>query len=1165
MRNQPETRHEYNIPRLHYWFLGSSLLLLGCLALMVWVDYSGGEIRWLGLKGDRQWKNYQREFLELEKKRLLSDAQAAEMRANESGLKKTEEQLLQATKDLESKRDEEAKVRAELDKVKVRAFLVNREFTEEKATRDEVRSFYEAALARKQMNSQDPEVQDWLSKVTNQNRLVADLELKKQAADADLAAAEQKLAGIVGEKENLERSIKRLTASRDLLTNRYKELSSKLIQTVVNAPVAEFAAASIRVQQIEVENHHVNVNFATVPRVDRCITCHISIDRKDATPEERAFREKHKIENVEWSKLEQPLTSHPKLDLFVGDESPHPKSKFGCTVCHWGWDRETDFSRAGHTPNFEHKKPHVFDERKKHWVPVASHDDEEDEKPAAKGAVVEMTQKAAWIKNHNWKHQEFLLQPMRESKYTEASCLKCHSSETHLRGGENLDHGRRLIEQVGCWSCHKMQQLETYSVHRVAAGETLEGISKLYDVNESDVRAVNSLSRDAKVTVGQELNIPLRMLRKTGPGLKKIAGKTDKTWTRKWLEDPVAFRQNTYMPKFWGLDNNNDPDRDHVEINAVTEFLFAVSEPATYPAPPVKGNAEHGKELVNQLGCMACHVVEEKLTTMKVPASLRAYLDNAQYQRARSQGPQLAGTGSKTTVNWLYAWLKNPKDYHAGTKMPDLRLSDQEAADVAEYLDGLLHEATEKKSLPEVKAHKLDEVTLEYLQVTLPAKQAAEKMNNLDDLIEQYFADQETQTYYADPARWAREMEKQKALQKEFEETFDEAIERKAKELGEQIANVQKRMSAAKARVAAMTAEEKKNVFLGSKLISRYGCYACHDIAGFETAKPIGTELSEWGSKALNKLDFGLLHIEHDRVAWLKQKLRAPRSYDIGRIGVTRSPQEHLKMPKFNLTEEQIDQIVTVVSGMTDEKIRPNEPRQLSPSEFMIERGRWIAKELNCIGCHQLEGKGWAIRATGIPAGMEPPMLSGKPTQLRQGQRTNPEWLFGFLKAPETGQVRPWLKARMPTYGLTDAEANVLVKYFAYEGRTQFPYKTPEVNRSPEHLAAGKQLFEQLKCALCHIVEGRALGKPLSEIPEEDLPRLAPNLSLTAKRLQRDWLIEKWLPDPLNVVPGTRMPQFEYGTAIAPHVLGGDSLKQRQALVDYVISLGESAPAHAGK
>jgi cytochrome c2 len=1167
MRNQPETVHEYNIPRLNWWFLITSVLFIGCLVLMIWADYSGGRITWLGLRGDRQWKNYQQKFYALEKRRLAFDAQAAEVKANEAGLGKLQDELKAAREQLAGKKDEEAKLQDELNRVQVESRFITRQFTMEKATRDQYRSFYEAALERNNQNQDAPEVREWKGKAEKQNQHVADLDLHKQEADTKLQAAQAKLNEIVGREDDLQRSIKRLDDNVNLLTKRLKELSSPLIQNVVNAPVLEFAASTYKVEQIVAEKHHVDVNFTTVPRVDRCITCHKGIERKDPTTEEIAFRAKHKIESIEWAKLPEPLRNHPKMDLFVGDTSPHPASTYGCTVCHWGWDRETAFSRAGHTPDAEARQPYFYDASQKQWMKVQKTEaDDEDAKPQKvalqKPKVVEMTEREAWQKNHGWEEQEFLTQPMREAKYVQASCLKCHNDQTNLKGGEKLDHGRRLIEQLGCWSCHKMKQLETYSTHHVAPGEDFNSICKFYDVNPDDVRRLNGFPQEVTLTVGQDVNIPIRTLRKPGPSLYKVAGKDGKEWVRKWLADPVTFKPNTYMPRFWGLDNNKDtPDRNQVEINAITEFLFSVSEQPPYPSPPAEGNAENGKNLAGQLGCMGCHVIDEKLMDVKPPASLRQYLDEWQFRRLRSQGPQLAGTGSKTAVNWLYAWLKDPKQYHPKTKMPNLRLSDQEAADVAAFLASLRNEKTDQEHSPDVKPDLLDSETIEYLQVTLPAEQARQKINDLDDLIEVYFADEETQNYYHDPARLAREEAQLKALQKEFEETFDDAVDRKAKKLAAQLEQVKAKMQAAHHKAAALGATEKKNIFLGSRLISRYGCFACHEIHGFEDTKPIGTELSEWGSKPVDKLDFGLLEIERNRIAWLKQKLHAPRSFDLGRIGVTRSPQELLKMGKFNLTDEQIDQIVTVITGMTDEKLTPNEARQLTPAEFQIERGRWAVKELNCVGCHIVEAQGGAIRATGIPTGMEPPMLSGMPTQLHQGQRTQPDWLFDFVKSPQTGEIRPWLHVRMPTFGLTDGEANTLVKYFALQGEAQFPYQSPKIDTSPEHLATGKQLFEQLKCALCHIVEGKALGKPLAEIPEEDLPRLAPNLSLAHDRLQRDWLINKWLPEPLAQVPGTRMPQFEYGPAIAPNILGGDGQKQREALVDYVLTLGTKEQA----
>jgi cbb3-type cytochrome oxidase cytochrome c subunit/cytochrome c551/c552 len=1161
MRNKPETLHEYNIPRLHWWFLLSSAAFIGCLILMIWVDYSGGELRWLGLRGDRGWKQYQREFFELEKKRLAADAQAAQIKASEAGLDRYLKELDATRTALAAKRDEEAQARAEAERARVAASLVTRTFTMEKATRDEYRSFYEAALERNAMNMETPEVRDWLHKVTAQNQKVDDLDLEKQRVDLALQQAEENLQAIIGRERQLESNIKRLEDNIKLIKTRLEQLSSPLVQAVVTAPVLEFAASPFKVEQIVAENHHVDVNFVTVPRVDRCVTCHKAIDRKNLTSEELDWRAKHNIEAIEWSKKPHPLKNHPRMDLYIADTSPHPSSKYGCTVCHWGWDRETDFSRAGHTPDDEEKHPYAYDPGARQWARVTVEESGETHAsvPVSKAKVVEMTQKDAWKKNYGWKHQEFLTQPMRSAKYVQASCLKCHTEQTNLPGAEKLDHGRRLIGQLGCWSCHKMKQLETYSTHKIALGEDFDSICKFYDVEPDQVRRLNNLPREVSLNIGQELSIPIRVLHKDGPSLYKVAGKTNKDWVRKWLANPVAFKPNTYMPRFWGLSNNVDPDRDAVEINAVTEYLFAVSERPQYPPPPVTGDAETGKKSVGQLGCFGCHVIDERLMDLELPEALRGQMDDWAYRRARTQGPQLAGLGSKTTVNWLYAWLKDPKQYHSQTKMPALRLTDQEAADVAEFLAGLHHETTDRQQLPPLKPHKLDEVTVEYLQNAFPRPVAVEKLNSLDDLIEQYFVDEETAVYYRDPTRLAHDEARQQALQKEYEETYDDAISRRAEQLAGHIAAVKRKMQTARETVAAMNLEQKKNVYLGSQLVSRYGCFGCHNIHGFETAKPIGTELSEWGSKPVNKLDFGLVRLEHDRIAWLKQKLRDPRSFDAGRIGVTRTPQELLKMPKFNLTEEQIDQIVTFVSGMTDEKLTYQEPRYLSPAEFHIERGRWLVKELNCVGCHIVEGQGGAIRATGVPAGMEPPMLSGTPAQLRQGQRTRPDWLFQFLKEPKTGEIRPWLHVRMPTFGLSDAEANILVKYFALEGRTQFPYVTPKVDASPEHVTAGKQLFDQLKCALCHLVEGKALGKPLAEIPEEDLPRLAPDLTLAHKRLQRDWLIEKWLPEPLAQVPGTRMPQFEYGPGLAPNILGGDGRKQREALVDYVLSLG--APA----
>ena len=74
----------------------------------------------------------------------------------------------------------------------------------------------------------------------------------------------------------------------EIMAPHLKHSTDPLVQAVVNAPVIEFAASNFKVEQIETETHHVDVNFATVPRVDRCITCHKAIDRKERRARHKA-------------------------------------------------------------------------------------------------------------------------------------------------------------------------------------------------------------------------------------------------------------------------------------------------------------------------------------------------------------------------------------------------------------------------------------------------------------------------------------------------------------------------------------------------------------------------------------------------------------------------------------------------------------------------------------------------------------------------------------------------------------------------------------------------------------------------------------------------------------------------------------------------------------
>lgn len=88
------------------------------------------------------------------------------------------------------------------------------------------------------------------------------------------------------------------------------------------------------------------------------------------------------------------------------------------------------------------------------------------------------------------------------------------------------------------------------------------------------------------------------------------------------------------------------------------------------------GNALHGKQLIGQYGCGACHIVPGV-------SGARGLV-----------GPPLYFWGDRTmiagelpnTPDNLIRWLENPKAVEPKNAMPDLGLSNEQATDIAAYL-----------------------------------------------------------------------------------------------------------------------------------------------------------------------------------------------------------------------------------------------------------------------------------------------------------------------------------------------------------------------------------------------------------------------------------------------------------------------------------------------
>lgn len=908
----PEKRPDrhYNFRRTNVVFALTSIALLLVTVWMVVPDYA------------KPWKRLQSQFRELEKEAVREELEAERQRLNANELAQLEAQVAEERQRIATQEAEIEELEALSGQLDKKIYAADAQSRGSKSLLDTARYEYDAALQ------------------SGREGKIADAKAEVDALVAQWTEEVKALELLVSEKEGVESQLEErragLQAAQDLLdalrsgvdshNQRIAALDKKLDYYVLNAPLMDFIEPDLKVEQVMVSGLFQNINFTTVDRVDRCVTCHVASNRLG-------------FEGERW---EEPFRSHPRPDLFVMPSSPHPYTTFGCTVCHAGLDRATDFARVGHSPSSEE-------------------------------------QRAEWEETWDWKPQKYLDTPIYPAAYSEAGCVTCHAAEVWTPESLVQDVGRQLISRMGCFGCHVI-----------------------------DYPAYQDMPR-------------------TGPSLKRVAAKTTPGWGYKWIEAPRDFHPTTWMPHFFYQDNAHLPAtqaKQAVEISSLVAYVWDKSEDASYPAPPA-GSTERGEELFNTVGCTGCHILDGQ-----------AARDDFFPQINRLNGPNLVGTGSKVDAGWLFAWLKDPKAYNPDTRMPNLRLTDQEAADLTAFLMAQRHPGYEGLEEPPVDSAVRDELALEYL-----------RNNN----------------------------------------TFEQS----------------------EAILSAMS-DHERNVYLGEQTVQKYGCYACHELEGFDDSKPIGVELTEEGSKPVHQFDFGHVHdVPHTRHDWIKTKLLNPRIWDEGKEEV-KNYGELYKMPNFGMSEREAEAVLVNVLGFTKESALESRKAGQSARAAALAEGRKLITYYNCQGCHLIEGQGHAILSSLGDKGLLPPNLAS------QGARTQADWLFEFLHDPSMVQTRPWLATRMPTFGLSDEQINALVAYFAAADERDAFATDPAPPTDRQSLVVGEVAFGMLQCAKCHPSGAAAAGVSAGE--------LAPSLLLAPERLRHDW-VPSWIKDPQTWIPGTNMPQ----------------------------------------
>jgi len=831
--------------------------------------------------------------------------------------------------------------------------------------------------------------------------------------------------------------------------------------------------------------HQISVNSAGI--VDRCQVCHVGIrEPLNLKPEDLAPDGPGKKPDS----LAKAFVSHPSKELL----QIHNPDRFGCSGCHWGNGRATTGEVKGHG-------------RHKYWL---------------------------------W--------PLFERENIEAGCQQCHAKDRVTQGAETLNLGRDLFAERGCTGCHRYEGFDRETDALSASRQTTTQLEDQITSNEKlireDTEAANQAADDAeaqrllahaeslRVTNSllaarkDQLNLQSKYLmqdqKKVGPNLKDVRLKLRKEWLPVWLENPQGFRPGTKMPTFWRFaagENGHGvkPDSDAADqIKAISAYLWQESFDGKVPQQS-RGDAVKGKQLFETRGCLGCHSIGD-----------------AESPIGGDFAANLQRVGEKSNFEYIVRWIHNPRerwtpycpkekrdltpeDYSKANKqyvfdtelnstcpndgaelqvqnmtvMPNFRLSDADARDIATYLFSL----SAPPSYPD--ASFMDDASLK------PRGQA---------LIKQY------------GCAGCHEI-------KGFEEE-----QRIGKELTVEGATPIERLD-----FALLTHDAEKG-HDPLKLHGEHSEKPWYNHKGFFEHKLAEPSIYDVGKEKDPKDKLRMPK------PFLKPEWRnALTTFLLGSVGtegsnVPRSlffdPQDQRRqdiqngwwvIKKYNCVGCHQIQVGQRSVLMDVPLYQTPEGKDFLPPRLTSEGARvdpnWLLRFLtdpSLSGQRSTTTEATSSQSTRTafsaapgaaptpsPNGAAKPGTNGTPAASTTGANSKPQ------PGLDRNGVRPYLQARMPTFSFSPNELQTLVRFFMAMSGQQEPYiKEPIQPLTEQEKLVARQMFTSgTPCLKCHITGD----------PRHDATAIAPNFLLAGERLKPDWTF-RWLLDPAQISPGTAMP-----------------------------------------
>jgi len=941
MSDQPQDRD----PVVHS---SLSKQLLVCSALLVLVTAWG---LWDELYGIRPWKGYQARFQKTYAK-YLSNARLGEVQIEKQIKASPEYRQLDAQ--LQAAEKSVAPQIAEIGR------QVNQELTPKilalNAPFQEVRSHigsltYQIEVShsdstKDSLRKQIAELKEEVHKVSLPGEPEA-RSMKFGDMDRQLAEFKAKKAELLQHSADLLKPSAELRAKRDqYLADRIADTSSDTIAAVERS----LSNYDIKIRQIHIKD---------VDLVDRCESCHLGT-REPVTLTKASMGG------------EAAFTSHPDKELL----KIHDPEKFGCTPCHGG-----------------------------------------------NGVAVSSVEKA-----HGY--NKFWLWPMHHKENVEAGCQQCHSREIVTEMADTLNAGREIFRLRGCMGCHRYegfdresdemssvnQQLRALDTQKAdwlrEAGFAIQKGDKTRDNTEA--QKLYAHANDLKVRASgldskmEQLDMRARSLvreqKKVGPSLKEARVKLKKEWIPVWLKDPHQWREGTKMPTF-RLDDN--------EIRAIGAFVWQSGVQGTLPQQK-PGDPEKGKEAFETRGCMACHSMGEggQKQGGTFAANLSREGEKANYDylvrwvhnpRERS-APYCAFEKKDLTAadyekhNLPFKWdlehSKCPNDGHElqvqqMTPMPSLRLTEDEARDIATYL------TTRKRSNanfadasylddPNLKAqgqtlvkfygcagcHEIAGLEEEQRIGTELTKEGSKPIERLDFALLGHKA--EADEWYTHKGFFEHKLENPAV--------FDQGKE-KAKQDRLKMPN----FNLSKPEIDAVTtflegsvdasvppryfyspSDQKQDIIDGWWVVRKYNCMGCHKVHVGQTT--VFESMSRYQDPDWKDQKPPTLIGEGARVRpdWLMRFLNNPAlsETDTNRDGVRQYL--HARMPTFSFSDGEVRKIVRFFEALSAQA-QPFIAQELEPltdQERGMARALFSSEGAPCLKCHMTGDPKHDSRAT---------------------------------------------------------------------------------------------------------------------------------------------------------------------------------------------------------